>query len=278
MNQPSITSEPFNFQPFYKMLERYVGISIDSSKEYLVISRLTPIAKMHQFEDYAELLKFLEVNPVNDIHWKCFEAMTTNETMFFRDIHPFEALKSTILPELINAKRPLRELFVWCAAASTGQEPYSLAILLKENFPELNSWRLNIFATDISKSVVEKAQKGIYNQTELNRGLSEDQIRRYFKKLPNGNFEILEDFRKMIKFDFVNLIKPWPVMPKFDLILMRNVMIYFNQQTKGDLVKKIHSQLMDKNSILILGSSESILFVSTFQVTQLPKVSYYKKI
>ncbi|MEI7427355.1 MAG: protein-glutamate O-methyltransferase CheR [Betaproteobacteria bacterium] len=278
MNEPSSQIEPYNFQPFYKLLERHVGIALDSTKEYLIVSRLTPIAKAHQFEDYIALLKHLEQTKVGDLHWACFEALTTNETFFFRDIFPFDALKTNILPDLMNAKRGLKELYIWCAAASTGQEPYSLAILMKENFPELNSWKLNIFATDIAQNVIDKAQSGIYNPTELQRGLSPDQIRRYFKKLPNGNFVIIDDLKKMVKFDIVNLVQRWPVMPKFDLILIRNVMIYFNQAAKNELVKKLHQQMLDKHSVLMLGSSESILFDTTFQVVQLPKVSYYKKI
>ncbi len=278
MSEPLSQIESYNLQPFYKLLERHVGIALDSSKEYLVVARLTPIAKVNQFEDYIELLKFLEQNPVGDLHWTCFEALTTNETFFFRDVHPFEALRTHVLPDLIQAKRTLKELHIWSAAASTGQEPYSLAMLMKENFPELNSWKLNITATDISQSVLDKAKSGVYNQTELQRGLSADQIRRYFTRLPNGNYVIIDDLKKMIKFDTINLVQSWPVMPKFDLILMRNVMIYFNQATKIDLIKKVHRQLADKHSALMLGSSESILFDTTFQVVQLPKVSYYKKI
>ena len=278
MNEPSSQVEPYNFQPFFKLLERQVGISLDLTKEYLIISRLTPIAKAYQFEDYIALLKHLEQTTVGDLHWACFEALTTNETFFFRDIFPFDALRTNILPDLMNAKRGMKELYIWCAAASTGQEPYSLAILIKENFPELNTWKLNIYATDIVRSVIDKARNGIYNPTELQRGLSPEQIQRYFKKLPNCNFVIIDDLKKMVKFDIVNLVQRWPVMPKFDLILIRNVMIYFNQATKSELVKKLHQQILDRHSVLMLGSSESILFDTTFQVVQLPKVSYYKKI
>jgi len=278
MGQHQSEVESVNFQAFFKLLEHHVGISLDASKDYLVIARLTPVAKAYHFENHIELLNHLDKNPVSDLHWVCFEALTTNETFFFRDTHPFEALRTNILPELMNAKRNTKELYIWCAAAATGQEPYSLAMLIKENFPELNLWKVKIFATDIAKNVIQKAQSGIYNQTELQRGLTPDQIRRYFRQLPSGNFEMIDELKKMIHFDIINLVKPWPIMPKFDLILIRNVMIYFNQNKKNELIKKLHLQMADKYSVLMLGSSESILFDTTFQVVQLPKVSYYKKV
>jgi len=148
---------------------------------------------------------------------------------------------------------------------------------LREHFPELAGWKIRILATDISEQALEKASLGIYNQTEIQRGLSEAQIQRHFIKLPSGHYEINSDLRSMVQFKQMNLIEDWPLMPKFDLILMRNVLIYFNQITKAKIVKRLHSQLLDFSSYLILGSSESILFDQAYKIVQLDRVSYYQK-
>ena len=150
-------------------------------------------------------------------------------------------------------------------------------MLLREHFPELAAWNIRILATDISEQALEKAGTGIYNQTEMQRGLTETQIQRHFKQLPNGYYEVNADLRSMVQFKQMNLIQEWPLMPKFDLILIRNVLIYFNQNTKAKIVKRIYSQLLDSSSYLILGSSESILFDQTYQIVQLDRVSYYQK-
>jgi chemotaxis protein methyltransferase CheR len=235
------------------------------------------LAKKNGHENYIDLLKHLIFNPLNSIHMECFEAMTTNETMFFRDVYPFEVLKNNIVPSIMDQKKSSKEFYVWCAAASTGQEPYSLVILLKENFPELNNWNVYIKATDLSSEAIEKAKSGIYNTAEIQRGLTQAQIDRYFTKLPNGHFKLNEDIKKNVKFDCMNLVDDWPFLPRFDLILLRNIMIYFNQNTKLDILKKMNHQLLGTGSVLMLGSSESILYDETFQLVQLDRASYYLK-
>jgi chemotaxis protein methyltransferase CheR len=149
--------------------------------------------------------------------------------------------------------------------------------LLREFFPELSGWKVRIVATDIAEQALEKASLGIYNQSEIQRGLSETQIERNFKKLPNGYYEINPDLRSMVQFKQMNLIQDWPLMPKFDLILIRNVLIYFNQVKKAQIVKRMYTQLLDSSSYLILGSSESIMFDQTYKMMQLDRVSYYQK-
>jgi chemotaxis protein methyltransferase CheR len=264
-------------ESFFNLVEKNIGIALDLSKTYLIQSRLSNVVTEHRFTNHAALLRFLITNPVGAIHWQAFEAMTTNETSFYRDSSPFEVLRKTIFPELFQKRREARELNIWSAASSTGQEPYSIAILLREHFPELIGWNIRILATDISEQALEKAASGIYNHTEVQRGLTETQIQRHFKKLPNGHYEINPDLRSMVQFKQMNLIQDWPLMPKFDLILMRNVLIYFNQNTKAKILKRLYSQLSDTSSYLILGSSESILFDQTYQIVQLDRVSYYQK-
>ena len=262
---------------FFSLVEKNIGIALDLSKTYLIQSRLSSVVTEHRFTNHASLLRFLITNPVGAIHWQAFEAMTTNETSFYRDSSPFEVLRVTIFPELFQKRREARELNIWSAASSTGQEPYSIAILLREHFPELIGWKICILATDFSEQALEKASLGIYNETEVQRGLTETQIQRHFKRLPNGHYEINPDLRSMVQYKKMNLIQDWPLMPKFDLILMRNVLIYFNQNTKAKILKRLHSQLSDASSYLILGSSEFILFDQTYQIVQLDRVSYYQK-
>ena len=277
MNLEKSPIDRTDIESFFNLVEKNIGISLDISKAYLIQSRLSSIVSEHSFTGHAALLRYLITNPVGKIHWQTFEAMTTNETSFYRDTNPFEILKTTIFPDLIRKHKDSRELNIWSAASSTGQEPYSIAILLREHFPELAAWNIRILATDISEQALEKAGSGIYNQTEMQRGLTETQIQRHFKKLHNGYYEINADLRSMVQFKQMNLVQEWPLMPKFDLILIRNVLIYFNQNTKAKIVKRIYSQLLDSSSYLILGSSESILFDQTYQIVQLDRVSYYQK-
>lgn len=277
MSADLIAIDPLDAEQFFKQVEKHIGVSLDENKIYLIRSRLTPLLQQHGLDTHANLLCQLVSTPIGPLHWQAFEAMTTNETSFFRDTHPFEVLKKTIFPGLIKKYQEKKEINIWCAAASTGQEPYSIAILLREHFPELAKWKIQIWATDISKSALEKANLGIYNQTEVARGLTDTQIDRHFVKLSNGHYQIHADLRSMVQFRQMNLIQDWASMPKFDLILIRNVLIYFNQDTKSSIIKKLHSQLVDLNACLLLGSSESILFDKTFKAIKLDRVTYYHK-
>ena len=269
--------DQLDVENFFKMVEKNIGVDLGLGKTYLIISRLAPLVQQQGFENHGQLLRHLVTSPVNALHWQAFEAMTTNETSFFRDIHPFDALKKTIFPALIEKCQETREINIWSAAASTGQEPYSIAILLRENFPELAKWKIQIWATDISQQALDKAMSGIFNPVEIARGLTESQINRHFTKLPNGHYQVHPELRSMVQFKQMNLILDWPLMPKFDLILIRNVLIYFNQETKAKIVKKLYAQLPHADAYLMLGSSESILFDKTFKVVQLDRVSYYQK-
>jgi chemotaxis protein methyltransferase CheR len=278
MIQSSLPEETIYLEHFYTILEKNTGISLDSTKEYLVSSRLSPIAKSFGKKDYQELLKQLFLTPLGPLHWQCFEAMTTNETMFFRDSSSFELLRKVLLPRLIEKNNHTKELSIWCAASSTGQEPYSISILLKENFPQLKTWKVNIKATDISQEALQKSRTGIYSQNDLQRGLTDSLLARYFTKIDEHQAKINDEMIHSIAFDHLNLIAEWPVMPKFDLILLRNVMIYFNQETRSKLLKRLASLLRDQQSILLLGSSETIYSDEHFQIHQLERVSYYQKL
>ena len=188
------------------------------------------------------------------------DALTTNETTFFRDYNPFESLRVTVLPDLIARKRSTRTLAVWSAGCSSGQEPYSIAMTVREHFPELLSWQLTILGTDISPTVLDRACRGRYGQLEVNRGLPAHLLVRHFTRA-GMEWEIEEPIRRMVRFQRHNLVEEWPVLPTFDLILMRNVMIYFGPETKRRVLARLHEQLTPQG-YLLLGASETTYAVS----------------
>jgi len=232
------------------------ALMIEPGKEYLVETRLGPVA---QREGFATLTDFIGVlrgqAKVNGLHHKAIDALTTNETLFFRDYHPFEALRKTILPEIIAQRGNLRRLTLWSAASSTGQEAYSLAMMIREHFPQLANWNISILATDLSPTVLKIAQAGVYSQLEVNRGLPANYLVKYFTK-QDDKWYLKEEIKKMVEFRPMNLIQSWPVMPPMDLIFIRNVMIYFDVETKKTILKKIRNCLLP-HGLLFLGTAET---------------------
>jgi chemotaxis protein methyltransferase CheR len=183
--------------------------------------------------------------------------MVTTETSFFRDVHPFETLRTTVLPDLLRRRRAERRLGVWCAACSTGQEPYSFALLVREHFSELAGWRVDILATDLSADVLARARAGRYGQIEVNRGLPAALLVKYFRQ-HGATWELNEDVRRMVEFRELNLTRPWPALPPADLIFLRNVMIYFDVETKRSILGRA-ARALRPNGYLLLGGAETTL-------------------
>ncbi|MFM8270962.1 MAG: CheR family methyltransferase [Gemmata sp.] len=183
--------------------------------------------------------------------------MVTTETSFFRDAHPFEALRKSVLPELLKARQAEKRLSLWCAASSSGQEPYTVALILREYFPELADWKVTFQATDISQDMLARCRDGSYSQIEVNRGLPAALLVKYFRQ-EGARWRARDDLRAMIEFTRLNLAAPWPVMPTFDLILMRNVMIYFDVDTKKSILRRLARQLRP-DGYLVLGGAETTL-------------------
>ena len=260
---------------FYAMLEEHIGISLDDTKQYLIESRLLPLSKKGDHQDVYSLVKELVQTPVGDLHWQAFEALTTNETSFFRDKHVFDGLKSHILPMLIASRRKEKALCIWSSAVSAGQEAYSIAMLIRENFPELYDWNILIQATDISEVILEKARAGIYSSSEVKRGLDQHYLNKYFHQQGDA-YQINPSIRSMVNFLPHNLVAAWPFYPKFDLIMLRNVLIYFNQDAKNKVLEKMRRQLNGENGVLILGASESIYMNDQYKTVPLEKISYYQ--
>ena len=246
-----------DFDYIANLARSQAAIVLEPGKEYLVENRLTPLAEQ---EGYGTLEKFIgkmRSEAVNGLHHKTIDALTTNDTSFFRDFHPFEALRKHILPQLIEQRAATRQLTIWSAACSTGQEPYTLAMLLHEHFPQLRDWRISIVATDLSPTVLKTAQAGSYSQFEVNRGLPATYLIKHFTK-ENERWHIKPELKKNIQFRAMNLIQPWPIMSPFDLVFIRNVMIYFDVETKKMILKRIRNCLLP-HGYLFLGTAETTM-------------------
>lgn len=233
------------------------AIVLEQEKDYLIRSRLEPLAKELGFDSLMGLVEKLRRTSYDRLHRTVVEAMTTNETSFFRDLSPFLALKERLLPDLIARRASLRCLSIWCGASSSGQEPYSVMLTLLEHFPELKDWRIRFLATDISRAMLKRCQEGIYSQIEVNRGLPAGLLTKYFSK-KGTHWQIAEDIRKRIEFREMNLAGPWPMFPGMDMVVLRNVMIYFDRETKQRIFKKIR-HILDPQGYLLLGGSETTI-------------------
>jgi chemotaxis protein methyltransferase CheR len=233
------------------------AIVLDRTKAYLIESRLTPLATKLGFASLPEFVGKLRREGVNGTHRLVVDAMTTNETYFFRDVHPFEALRTNVLPELIAARAASRTLRIWCGACSTGQEPYSIAMLLKERFPVLSTWQVSILCTDLSRDVLAKARSGAYTQLEVNRGLPAALLVKYFSR-QGDLWHIRDELRARLQFQELNLARPFPVLPRFDLVMLRNVLIYFDVETKRSIFARIR-RVLAPDGVMFLGAAETPL-------------------
>jgi len=266
-----------DFRNIAAMLHADAGIALPDSKATLAYSRLAKRLRglgLKSFKDYCALVAS---QAGVEERQKMLASLTTNVTRFFREPHHFDHLKTKVLPDLLAQAKRGGRVRIWSAGCSTGQEPYSMAMLLRESFPNLSDWDVKIHATDLSERALSQARSGIYSRSEMQRGLTQEQISRHFTRLESGHYQVNSDLRKMIQFENINLIKPWQVLPKSDLILMRNILIYFNQEKKQMVLSKMRDQLSDAGGYLMLGASESILFDASFKLHRLERVSYYSK-
>lgn len=262
------------YKRFYALLEQRTGICLDHTKQYLVDSRLADMARQQQAA-MPDFLRALVQTGVGELHWRAFEALTTNETMFFRDRPVFDALTNQVLPPLLQRREKEKCLRISCSAVSTGQEAYSLAILLKERFPKLRDWSIYLQATDLASAVLDRARAGIYTRTEVERGLDSYLIGKYFTEVGRDKFQVSQTLRDGVTFLPINLLNALPEFPKFDLIMLRNVLIYFRQETKEKVLRRIHAQLSPGDGVLVLGAAESILENPLFKMQNHGKLACY---
>jgi len=248
---------PAAFESLSRLLYAQCGLVLEPGKEYLVRGRLTPIMEKHRCQSLDQLLQRIQTNGSTGLLTEVIEAMVTTETSFFRDFHPFETLRKTVLPALIEQRRKKKQLNIWCAASSSGQEPYSIALLIRDAFPELESWKLFFSATDLSREMLTRCRTGRYSQLEVNRGLPTPLLLKWFKQ-EGANWQIDDRIRQTLSFSQLNLTQPWPPMPTWDLVLMRNVMIYFDAESKAAILARL-TRVLAKDGFLILGGAETTL-------------------
>jgi chemotaxis protein methyltransferase CheR len=227
---------------------------IDPSRNALFETRLTPIARMSGAASLEDFVHMLKASRTAHLHRAVAEAMTINETSFFRDIGPFEMLRKELLPRLIEERKMQRRLRVWSAASSTGQEAYSVAMLLAEHFPELAEWDVTIIGTDISRQVVDYAQRGRYRRLEVNRGLPARMLVKYMVR-DGEEWEVAPQIRAMCEFRYANLCAPIPYLPVFDLVLLRNVLLYFPVNDRRALFEEMYQKIA-ADGFLVLGNAE----------------------
>lgn len=255
MDKPEMT--PKDLAYVQDLVRTHSAIVLEAEKAYLMISRLEPLAKKEGFPSLEALVDKLRYSPYGPLHMKVVDAMTTNETSFFRDVTPFTVFREQLLPEIIQHNSTKKRLNIWCGASSSGQEPYSILLTILEHFPELRSWSMTFFATDISQEMITRCREGKYSQLEANRGLPAPLLAKHFVK-KGMSWQIRDEIRSMLDLREMNLAGNWLAFPKMDFVFLRNVMIYFDVQTKKQILKKIRG-VLEPHGYLFLGGAESTL-------------------
>ena len=248
---------PEDFDFLRKMLKERSGLVLSAEKQYLAESRLLPLARKHGMTTLTELIGKLKSPLAVTLAAEVVDAMTTNETFFFRDKLPFELFRTTVMPAVIAARARDKRIRIWCTAAATGQEPYSLAMTLKAMGAQLAGYKVSILATDICAAVLEKAQNGIYSQFEVQRGLPIQLLVKYFSQV-GEQWQIAPEMRAMVQFRPLNLLNDFSPLGQFDIVFCRNVLIYFDQPTKADALARIARQ-MPAEGFLVLGAAETVV-------------------
>jgi chemotaxis protein methyltransferase CheR len=249
-----VTPEDFDY--LRKMLRERSGLVLSVEKQYLAESRLLPLARRHGFASVGELVQQLKF-PSHALATEVVDAMTTNETFFFRDRIPFDLLRDTVMPALLTARSRTRRIRIWCTAASTGQEPYSIAMTLREMGVRLAGFQVDILATDLVAGALDRARDGLYTQFEVQRGLPIQLLIKYFTKV-GEMWQIAPDLRAMVQFRPLNLLNDFSALGLFDLVFCRNVLIYFDQPTKISVLNRIARQMPD-DGFLVLGAAETVV-------------------
>lgn len=251
--------KPEDFDFLAKLLKDRSGLVLTKDKSYLLESRLMPLARRRGMKGLEELVAVLRKRD-EALAEEVVDAMTTNESFFFRDQKPFDQFRQIVLPNLLRSRLSKRGFRIWCAAASSGQEPYSLAMILKEEAARMPGWKTEIVGTDISREILQKAQAGLYSQFEVQRGLPIQLLVKYFKKR-DDQWEIDPSIRAMVQYKYLNLLDELRLMGTFDVVFCRNVLIYFDQPTKTKVLEKIAAQMSD-DGVLYLGGAETVLGIS----------------
>ena len=253
------------------------AIVLESDKRYLLEARLGPMLVREKLASYDELVSRLQGPNAAPLRQRVVESLTTHETSFFRDLHPFEIFRKNVVPQLLLQQASSKRLNIWCGAASTGQEPYSIAFIVKECGLQLGGWTVQMLATDLSVDILNRARTGAFTQLEVNRGLPVPLLVKFFEKV-GLEWRVKEDVRRMIDFRQLNLVEAWPTMPTMDVVFLRNVLIYFDVPTKKRIFEKL-SQVIRPGGYLFLGGVETTLnLTSNFQQVQFGKSACYQRL
>ncbi len=256
-----------DFELIAQLLRERSGLALNKEKAYLLESRLNPVARKWNFSGFDELAQAIRTNNDEALLVDVTEAMTTNESFFFRDQRPFEQFDEIVLPHLLEARASKRSFRIWSAACSSGQEPYTLAMLLKEHADKLAGWRVEIVATDLSYEILDKAKEGLYSQFEVQRGLPIALLVKHFVQV-GDRWQIDDSLSKMIKFQQFNLLGDFSSLGRFDVVFCRNVLIYFDMPTKTQVLEGI-ADLLPPDGFLYLGGAETVLGTTDrFQIIQ----------
>jgi len=263
-----------DFQYIRDLVYRNSG-NVLEDKDYLVEPRLETVVRSENVHSVSELIAKLRHERSNGLQWRVVEAMTNTETYFFRDVYPFELLKNSLIPELMRRRASEGQLKIWCAAASSGQEPYSILMLLREQFPTLASWKVNLLASDISRTMLERCGEGRFSQAEINRGLPAAYIVKYFEK-KGIDWQVKEELRGTLNTRQINLVQPWPALPMMDVIFIRNVLIYLDIDGKKAVTEKIR-KVLRPDGYVVLGGAETLLNVDeAFEPLQIDRGICYR--
>jgi chemotaxis protein methyltransferase CheR len=255
MNTTNLAPDCINY--VCTLVRQRSAIELDDAKAYLIEARLNPLAKRHGFATTNDMVAALKTRPHHEMQQQLIEAMTTNETSFFRDVHPFDAMRQHVIPELQKQSIASRKLCIWSAACSSGQEAFSLAMLVREHFPDLTPNKIQIVGTDLSDDVLTRAQAGKFSQIEVNRGLPAPLLARHFRRA-GMQWEISAQLREYVSFSKLNFIERWPPMPVMDVVFLRNVLIYFSPTTKRQILERVRS-VMAPHAVLFLGAAETTM-------------------
>ena len=247
---------PPEFEYLRRVLKDISGLDLSADKQYLIESRLPPLSRKCGLSGIGELVQTMKAGSSATAE-QVVEAMTTNETFFFRDKVPFDHFRDWIMPEILRVRANRRSIRIWCAAGSTGQEPYSIAMCLREMSAALSGWKVEILATDLSQDVIEKSKSGIYSQFEVQRGLPIQMLVKYFKQI-GELWQINADIRAMVQHRQLNLLHDFSQLGTFDVIFCRNVLIYFDQDTKANVFDRL-ARIVEPDGVLVLGAAETVV-------------------
>ena len=266
---------PDQFEFMRGFLKERSGLTLGDDKSYLLESRLTPVARKQGFKDLEELIDKVKIGNDSALASSVTEAMTTNESFFFRDQKPFDLFRDTVIPYILEARAEGKKFRIWSAAASSGQEPYSIGMILREQAVKFAGWSYDIVGTDLSTEIINKATNGVYSQFEVQRGMPIQLLVKYFDKV-GDQWQIKPDLQAMVQFKVFNLLHDLSSLGKFDVVFCRNVLIYFDQPTKKMVLENI-AKLMPDDAFLFLGGAETVLGI-TEQFAPIPGLrGIYKK-